>query len=110
MATIPTPVSPKVYAGARWAAYATLALTLLTAVTPDMLAFLGPYAPLVYGGVVGLTYALRAYLKPDPLRDYGAAVAAADADPLPPAGAAPLPIVVDPAPRHAAAPGSVTEG
>lgn len=92
MATIQTPVSPKVTAGANWAAYATLALTLLSTVTPDMLAFLGPYAPLAYGLIVGITYALGAYLKPDPLRDAGAeALPAAEPAPLPAAEPAPLP-------------------
>lgn len=63
-----TPVSPKVKAGANWAAYATLALTLLSTLTPDSLGFLGHLAPLAYGVVVGATYALGAYLKADPLR------------------------------------------
>jgi hypothetical protein len=64
-----TPVSPKVKAGANWAAYATLALTLLSTVTPDNLAFLGAYAPLAYGVVIAGTYAIGAYLKADPLRE-----------------------------------------
>jgi hypothetical protein len=72
--TVSTPVSPKVTSGATWATLATLALTVLTVITPDMLAFLGPYAPLAYGLVVGATYALGAYLKRDPLREAGAAV------------------------------------
>jgi hypothetical protein len=68
-----TPVSPKVKAGANWAAYATLALTLLSTLTPGSLDFLGKFSPLAYGVVVGATYALGAYLKSDPLRDAGAA-------------------------------------
>lgn len=71
-----TPVSPKVKAGANWAAYATLALTLLSTITPDSLSFLGAYSPLAYGVVIGGTYALGAYLKADPLRQ-------APADPAP---------------------------
>jgi len=63
-----TPVSPKVKAGANWAAYATLALTLLSTLTPGSLDFLGKFAPLAYGVVVGATYALGAFLKADPLR------------------------------------------
>jgi hypothetical protein len=63
-----TPVSPKVTAGANWAAYATLALTLLSTLTPGSLDFLGKFAPLAYGVVVGATYALGAFLKADPLR------------------------------------------
>lgn len=74
-----TPVSPKVKAGANWAAYATLLLTLLTSITPDMLDFMGAYAPLGYGLVVGLSYAVGAYLKRDALRDVGAEVLAAEA-------------------------------
>jgi uncharacterized membrane protein len=68
-----TPVSPKVKAGANWAAYATFALTLLSTITPSNLSFLGAYAPLAYGVVIGATYAVGAYLKADPLRDAGAA-------------------------------------
>jgi len=67
-----TPVSPKVKAGANWAAYATLALTLLSTLTPGSLDFLGKFAPLAYGVVVGATYALGAFLKADPLREAGA--------------------------------------
>ena len=70
-----TPVSPKVTAGANWATYATLGLTILDGLTPDTFAFLGRYAPLAYGAVVGASYALGAYLKADPLR---APAAAAD--------------------------------
>jgi len=72
-----TPVSPKVKAGANWAAYATLALTLLSTLTPGSLDFLGKFAPLAYGVVVGATYALGAFLKADPLRDAGAVVVTA---------------------------------
>jgi len=71
-----TPVSPKVKAGANWAAYATLALTLLSTLTPGSLDFLGKFAPLAYGVVVGATYALGAFLKADPLRDAGSVATA----------------------------------
>ena len=80
-----TPVSPKVTAGANWAAYATLALTLLSTITPDSLSFLGVYSPLAYGLIVGGTYALGAYLKADPLRQ-------APADPAPAASPAAEPV------------------
>jgi len=79
-----TPVSPKVKAGANWAAYATLALTLLSTLTPGSLDFLGKFAPLAYGVVVGATYALGAYLKADPLRAAPADAATADAPTAPP--------------------------
>ena len=73
-----TPVSPKVTAGANWAGYATMALTLLSSITPDSLAFLGKWAPAAYGLVVGGSYALGAYLKEDPLRTAAPAPAASD--------------------------------
>jgi len=83
-----TPVSPKVTAGANWAAYATLALTLLSTLTPGSLDFLGKFAPLAYGVVVGSTYALGAFLKADPLRqapaDQAAATSPAEAPSAPP--------------------------
>lgn len=103
-----TPVSPKVKAGANWAGYATLLLTLLSTLTPDSLSFLGHLAPAAYGVVVGGTYALGAYLKADPLRAPDAPVTVPDVpaapatpaqsfaptqaklDALPPADAAPV--------------------
>lgn len=72
-----TPISPKVTAGANAAAYATLLLTLLDSLAPDSLAFLGKLQPIAYGVVIGGSYALRAFLKADPLRDAGAAAQAA---------------------------------
>lgn len=79
-----TPVSPKVKAGANWAAYATLALTLLSTLTPGSLDFLGKFAPLAYGIVVGATYAIGAYLKSDPLRAEPADPAATETPAAPP--------------------------
>lgn len=67
-----TPTSPKVKAGAAWSAYASLGLTVLGTITPESLAFLGPYAPLAYGLVIGGSYALGSYLKEDALRTEGA--------------------------------------
>ena len=100
-----TPVSPKVTAGANWAAYATLLLTLLSTVTPDSLDFLGKYSPIAYGLVVGASYALGAYLKADPLRDAGQASAGAapDISSLPPAPVAEAPASVYPAAKVDAA-------
>ena len=66
-----TPVSPKVLSGANWSTYATLLLTILGFITPDMLTGLGHFAPLVYGLVVAATYAIGSYLKADPARDAG---------------------------------------
>lgn len=79
-----TPISPKVTAGANWAAYATLALTLLGNITPESLSFLGQWAPLVYGLVIAGTYSIGAYLKADPLREAGVAAVAAAAAPSAP--------------------------
>jgi hypothetical protein len=64
-----TPVSPKVSAGINWGIIATLAIGVLTSVTPDMLAGLGPYQSMVYVLVGSGVTALRAYLKADPLRE-----------------------------------------
>lgn len=93
-ATVPTPVSPKVASGATWAVLATLAMTVLTAITPDMLAFMGPYAPLAYGLVVALASGLAAYMKRDPLREVGATVQETTT-PLPAGINTPLPVGAD---------------
>lgn len=71
------PTSPKVVAGGQWAAYATFILTILGTVTPGQLSFLGVYAPLVYGLIIGISYAVGAWRKEDPLRTAGAATIAA---------------------------------
>ncbi|MDQ0241147.1 hypothetical protein [Arthrobacter bambusae] len=86
-----TPISPKVTAGANAAAYATLLLTLLDSLAPDSLAFLGKLQPIAYGVVIGGSYALRAFLKADPLRDAGAAAQAAVAAPASDTPVAPQP-------------------
>lgn len=72
-----TPISPKVKAGINWGVIATLAVTILSTITPDMLEGLGVYAPLVYGAIGTGTAALAGFLKSDPLRDAGAAAATA---------------------------------
>jgi hypothetical protein len=68
-----TPVSPKVTAGINWGIIATLAIGVLTSVTPDMLSGLGAYQSMVFVLIGSGVTALRAYLKADPLRDAGAA-------------------------------------
>jgi glycerol uptake facilitator-like aquaporin len=109
-----SPVSPKVVSGANWSTYATLILTLLGFVTPDMLSGLGHFAPLVYGLVVAASYTLGAYLKADPARDAGlAAQQSAVPVPMPAAPVTPAvgtivvnsaaPAPVDPAPDPAPA-------
>jgi hypothetical protein len=67
-----TPVSPKVTAGINWGIIATLAIGVLTSITPDMLAGLGAYQSMVFVLIGSGVTALRAYLKSDPLRDAGA--------------------------------------
>jgi len=66
-----TPVSPKVTAGINWGIIATLAVGVLTSVTPDMLSGLGAYQSMVFVLVGSAITALRAYLTADPLRDAG---------------------------------------
>jgi hypothetical protein len=66
-----TPVSPKVTAGINWGIIATLAVGVLTSVTPDMLSGLGPYQSMVFVLIGSAITALRAYLTADPLRDAG---------------------------------------
>lgn len=78
-----TPISPKVTSGLNWGVIATLLVTILSTITPDMLYGLGVYAPLVYGAVGTGTAVLAAYLKTDPLREAGAA-------PAPPVTAEPV--------------------
>lgn len=51
-------VHPQVKSGANWASYATLGLTLLNSITPDMLSGLGKWEPLVNGAVVILGFVL----------------------------------------------------
>jgi hypothetical protein len=83
-----TPISPKVKAGLNWGVIATLLVTILSTITPDMLHGLGVYAPLVYGAIGTGTAVLAGYLKSDPLRDAGLAAQAPVADPAPVAPAA----------------------
>ncbi|USL85093.1 portal protein [Arthrobacter phage SWEP2] len=106
-----TPVSPKVKSGANWAAIATLVLTVLTTITPEMLDFLGKWAPLAYGAVVGGSYAIAAYLKSDDLRDYGALAIQSDNAAAHAAQAAePAPSPVAQVPRHLAGHGQDVAG
>lgn len=90
-----SPISPKVVAGANWSGYATLILTVLGFITPDMLTGLGHFAPLVYGVVVAATYAIGAYLKEDPARTAGLAAATAAGSSLKEAIAAAHTVVVN---------------
>jgi len=68
-----TPISPKILAGANAAALIALFITLLGALGPGSLDFLGHWAPLAYSVVAILTFAGAAYLKTDSLREAGLA-------------------------------------
>jgi hypothetical protein len=104
MSTIKTPASPKVLSGGTWAAFATMALALANSITQDSLSFLGPWAPLVYGLIIGLSYALGAYLKEDPLRTEGAIAVEAKKVPVAQLAAAPTAPVDPGAPAGSALP------
>lgn len=81
-------ISPKNKAGLNWATLAGLVVWGLNLVTPEMLTWAGPYAPLLFAAVPIVSGQIAAWVKTDPLREEGkaslAAKAAADA-PQPPA-------------------------
>jgi hypothetical protein len=96
-----TPISPKVTAGANWSFIAALVVSFLNSITPDMLAPLGKWTPLVYMLVSGAAFALGAYLKTDPLRVPAKDATGGDTPSAPqpaPATASPAPASSDPAP------------
>lgn len=64
-----TTISPKVIASAATGVALVVIIAVLTAVTPDMLAGLGPWGPLVYAAVVALGSALSGYVARDKLRE-----------------------------------------
>lgn len=68
-----SPISPKILAGANAAAFVGLLLTLLDALGPGSLDFLGKWAPLAYAAVAIITFAGAAYLKTDSIREAGLA-------------------------------------
>jgi hypothetical protein len=104
-----TPISPKVSAGINWGIIATLAVGVLTSITPDMLAGLGPYQSMVFVLIGAGITALRAYLKPDPLRDIGAVVAGTKAPaPVAPVSFAPTQARIDALPALEATAPEVT--
>jgi hypothetical protein len=98
-----------VKSGANWASYATLGLTLLNSITPDMLSGLGKWEPLVTGAIVIASYVLgsvakRAGAPADPAPVDVAAAPAVD----PVAVAKAIPAVANA--LASAAPGLVTVG
>ena len=79
-------ISPKNKAGLNWAALAGLVVWGLNLVTPEMLTWAGPYAPLLFAAIPIVSGQVAAWVKTDPLRDEGKASLAAKA-----AAAAPEP-------------------
>lgn len=55
--------SPKVIAGIASSGALVVVVALLTAITPDLLSFLGPWAPVAFAGVVALAGFLGSYIK-----------------------------------------------
>lgn len=82
---INTPVSPKVKVPFVVGLFSASILTNISFVTPDMLNFLGPWAPFVIGTLTALLGAVVGYKVNDPLR----AVPAADPAPAAPVESAP---------------------
>lgn len=68
----PRQLSPKVLSGAKWggALFVLVAVGafILEGVTPELLHFLGPWAPLISGAIVLAGTLVRAYWVADPLR------------------------------------------
>lgn len=55
--------APKVVAGAVSAGALVVIVAVLTAITPELLAFAGPWAPVLFAGVVALAGFLGSYIK-----------------------------------------------
>ena len=68
--------TPKVLSGATWATLVTFAVN---SITPEMLAGLGKWEPLVSAGIAIVSYAAGSYLKADPSTTAPAAAAEAPA-------------------------------
>jgi len=64
-----TTISPKIIVGAATGLVLAIVVAVLGAVTPDMLASLGAWAPLVFVAITTAATQLGAYLKRDPLRE-----------------------------------------
>lgn len=61
-------ISPKVTASSLAAFLAPVVVALLDAVTIDLLAPLGPWAPVALAGIAALSAAVAGYFTRDPLR------------------------------------------
>lgn len=55
--------APKVIASTVAAGGLVVLVAILTAITPDLLAFAGPWAPVLFAGVVALAGFLGGYIK-----------------------------------------------
>lgn len=55
--------TPKVVAGVAASGALVVLVAVLTAVTPDLLSFAGPWAPVLFAGVVALAGFLGSYIK-----------------------------------------------
>ena len=62
--------SPKVTADLIITVVGVVILSMLAAVTPEMLSFAGEWTPVIYAGIVGLAGVLGAYVKRDPDREF----------------------------------------
>lgn len=65
---LPSDLSPKISAAGLTGLGILFLSTVLAAITPEMLSFLGVWAGPVQGGLVLIGAALAGYLKPDPAR------------------------------------------
>lgn len=75
MATIQTPISPKIKWGTIWGAIAGVAAAAVAAgaaaIDPHLFDSLGVWGPVIYGAVVLGAAQLAGYLKRDKLREVG---------------------------------------
>lgn len=69
VATAASVISPKVIATLMSGGGAVVLFALLTAITPDLLAPLGVWAPVALAGITALASVVAGYIKRDPLRE-----------------------------------------
>jgi hypothetical protein len=86
--------SPKIKAGVAAGVGLLILQAVIAAVTPEHFAWAGDYSSLFYAAVTGLGVAVAAYLKTDPLRNLGGAVADMGGTTVP----EPAPVVEEPEP------------
>ncbi|WGW12768.1 hypothetical protein LWF01_03055 [Saxibacter everestensis] len=66
-----TSISPKVIATAGTTIGLTVLVAMLEAITPELLSFAGPWATVLYMGVIALAGTLAGYVTRDPDRETG---------------------------------------